>query len=131
MTDFEQAKNALEQGTEQAKEILTDPQKFDQFLIDIENKLKEVPFGGDLLSKIPLMTAMIKSYVTKEYTVVSPKVIGLLASAFVYLLKSKDLIPDKMPLVGHIDDAAVFAAALKLSEPELNAFAAWREENKA
>ena len=46
-------------------------------------------------------------------------------SVYMDLLK-KDLIPDYIPIVGIADDLAVMGLALKLSEPELKAFAEWR-----
>jgi uncharacterized membrane protein YkvA (DUF1232 family) len=103
----------------------------DEILVDLEEKLKAVPDIGQTLSNLPLMIAMIKAWITKEYTVVSPKVIATLVAAVVYLLKKKDLISDNIPLIGIADDLAVLGLALKLSEPELNAFAEWRASRNA
>ena len=89
--------------------------------------MKEIPVAGDALSKVPLMVSMIRSYITKEYTAVSPKVIVTLLAAVIYLLKGKDLIPDNIPVVGYVDDLAVFAAAFLIDEPELAAYSQWRE----
>jgi len=36
------------------------------------------------------------------------------------------LINDRIPVIGIADDLAVLGLALKLSEPELKAFSAWR-----
>ena len=82
---------------------------------------------GSTLSDLPLMISMIKAWIKKEYTVVSPKVIACLVGAIIYLLKKKDLISDSIPVIGIVDDLAVMALALKLSEPELKAFAEWRD----
>ena len=45
---------------------------------------------------------------------------------FRYCYKQKDLISDKIPVIGIADDLAVLGLALKMSEPELKAFSAWR-----
>ncbi|MBR3334850.1 MAG: DUF1232 domain-containing protein, partial [Clostridia bacterium] len=50
-----------------------------------------------------------------------------LVGAIIYLIKKKDLISDSIPIVGIVDDIAVMGLALKLSEPELKAFAEWRD----
>ena len=94
----------------------------------LEEKIKEVPVAGDALSRVPLMISMIRSYITKEYTAISPKVIVSLVAAILYLLAGKDIIPDKVPVVGYVDDLAVFAAAFLVNEPELSAYSKWREE---
>ena len=120
------AKQILESGIEEAQEIIKEPSKIDDLLKKLEDKLKEVPMAGDLLSQLPLMVAMVKSYITKDYEVVSPKVIALLVSSFLYFVKKKDLIPDNIPIIGYADDIAVLMLALKLCEPELQAFSEWR-----
>ncbi len=123
----DQVKERLGRGTAEAEEIIGNPSKVDEILVQLEEKLKEVPKIGETLSDLPLMIAMIKAWVTKEYTVVSPKVIACLVGAIIYLLKKKDLISDSIPVIGIVDDLAVMALALKLSEPELKAFAEWRD----
>ncbi len=123
---MEQAQEVLEKGMDEAKEVIANPSKVDEILQMLEEKLKAVPVIGSTLSDLPLMIAMIKAWVKKEYTVVSPKVIACLVAAILYLVKKKDLISDSIPVVGHLDDLAVLGLALKLSEPELKAFSEWR-----
>ena len=122
----EQAQEWLKATTAEAQEVMESPSKVDDILMQLEEKLKEVPAIGNTLSDLPLMIAMVKAWVKKEYTEVSPKVIACLVGAFIYLIKRKDLIPDYIPVIGIADDLAVLGLALKLSEPELKAFAAWR-----
>ena len=126
-----QAKDLLEKGTAQAQELLQDPSQIKDLLAGLEEKVKEVPVIGETLSDIPVMAAMIKAYITKEYTEVSPKVVASLVAALIYLLKKGDLIPDSIPLLGLADDLAVMGLALKLCKPELDAFSAWRAANKS
>ena len=73
------------------------------------------------------MISMVKAWIKKEYTEVSPKVIACLVGAMIYLIKKKDLIRDTIPVIGIADDLAVLGLALKLSEPELKAYAEWRD----
>ena len=123
---LEQAQEVLNKGIEEAESVISSPSKVDEILMQLEEKLKAVPVIGSTLSDLPLMIAMIKAWIKKEYTVVSPKVIACLVGAIIYLIKKKDLISDSVPIVGHVDDLAVLGLALKLSEKELQAFAEWR-----
>ena len=125
--NMEQAKGLLENSTAQAERIMNDPSQVDDILIRLEEKLKEVPAIEETLSDLPLMVAMVKGYITKEYSRVSPKVIALLLGSFIYLVKKNDLISDKIPVLGIADDLAVLGLALKLSETELNDFSEWRK----
>ena len=125
--NMEQAQELLDRGTEEAQEIIQSPSRVDEILVQLEEKLKEVPAIGNTLASLPLMIAMVKAWIKKEYTEVSPKVIACLVGAMIYLIKKKDLIRDSIPVIGIVDDLAVMGLALKLSEPELKAFAEWRD----
>ena len=124
---LDRAQEVLDSEIVEAEEILRNPSKVDGILMQLEEKLKAVPVIGSTLSDLPLMIAMVKAWIKKDYTVVSPKVIACLVGAVLYLIKKKDLISDSIPIVGHVDDLAVMGLALKLSEPELKAFAEWRD----
>ena len=123
---MEQAQEVLNKGIKEAEEVVKNPSKVDEILIQLEEKLKGVPVIGSTLADLPLMIAMIKAWIKKEYTVVSPKVIACLVGAILYLIKKKDIINDSVPILGHLDDLAVLGLALKLSEKELQAFSEWR-----
>lgn len=125
--NMEQARELLDKGVEEAEEVIQNPSKVDEILLQLEAKLKEVPAIGSTLADLPLMISMVKAWIRKDYTEVSPKVIACLVGAVIYLLKKKDLISDSIPIVGIVDDIAVLGLALKLSEPELKAYAEWRD----
>ena len=129
--DLNKAKEILGQFTAQAEQLLGDPAGLEAILQKLEEKLKEVPTVGNALSRLPLCISLIRSYITKEYTVISPKVIVSLVCAVLYLLKGRDIIPDKMPVVGYADDIAVFAAVFMMNEQELDAYSQWREGGAA
>lgn len=122
----EQAQEWLNVSSAEAQEVIEVPSKVDEILMQLEAKLKEVPMIGNTLSDLPLTIAMVKAWVEKEYTEVSPKVIVCLVGAFIYLVKKVDLIPDYIPIVGIADDLAVLGLAMKICEPELKAFSEWR-----
>ena len=124
--DFDKAQILLDGETGEAQDAVRDPSRMDAILMQLEEKLKAVPAIGNTLADVPLMIAMIKAWIREEYTAVSPKVIVCLVASILYLLKRRDLIHDGIPVVGIADDLAVMALALKLSEPELKAFAQWR-----
>ena len=128
---MDQAKTLLESGMREAQELVKEPSKVDGLLIQLEQKLQEVPAIGQALSDIPLMISLIKSYITRQYTNVSPKVILAVLGSFIYLVKKKDIIPDNVPVVGIADDLGVLTLALQLTQNELNAYKAWRDGRAA
>ena len=116
----------LDKMTGEAKDFVNNPSRMDTLLVELEQKLKAVPAIGETMSELPVLVAMVKSWIKKEYQV-SPKVLAIIAGAFLYLVKKKDLIPDYIPVVGIADDVAVLTLALKFVQPELDAYRAWKE----
>jgi len=130
--DFDAAKQVIDNGVSQAQEVLSDPAKMDELLDSLKARLADLPSTvADAFSNVPTMVDMVKGYVSKEYADVSPKTVASLVAAFLYLVKGKDLIPDNIPLLGLVDDVAVITVALKINEPELEAFKQWKAQKSA
>lgn len=122
------ARGILDSGKEKAQGLINDPAQIDALIGQLQEKLKGLPGeAAKQFANVPLMASMVKSYVSQEYTEVSPKVVIALVSAFLYLVKSKDIIPDYIPVIGLADDLAVVAIALAVCKPELDAYAQWRD----
>ncbi|HAM15910.1 MAG TPA: hypothetical protein DCP91_08650 [Eggerthellaceae bacterium] len=122
------AKGVIGDNVQKAQAIIADPDQVDALLGQLHEKLRGLPNTiGTAFANVPVMAQMVKCYVTREYTEVSPKVIVSLVAAFLYFVKQKDLIPDNIPVVGLADDLAVATVAMAINEPELRAFEEWRE----
>lgn len=125
----EWAKGVINDNVQKAQSFIDDPEAINGLLEQLQEKLKGLPDTvGTAFSNVPVMAQMVKCYVTREYTEVSPKVIASLVGAFLYLVKRDDIISDSIPIVGLADDLAIAAVAMAINEPELKAFAAWQEQ---
>ena len=102
--------------------IIDNPEKVEEVLKQVGDKLATVPVIGNLFTELPDMISLVQSYITKEYTEVSPKVILAAVGSFIYLINRKDLIPDRIPVIGMLDDIAVVGLALEMVKPELKAY---------
>ena len=58
--NMDQAQELLNKGIGEAKDLVQDPSKVDDLLVQLEEKLKAVPAIGDTLADLPLMIAMVK-----------------------------------------------------------------------
>lgn len=128
--DENQAQNELKKGYKKAEILLHDENKLEIFLQKIENKLTIVPIVGNALSYIPVMISMIRSYVRKEYTEIPIGSIISMISALIYFVSPVDIIPDFLPVVGYLDDAAIVAACIKLVKSDIDDYKQWRKINK-
>ncbi len=74
-----------------------------------------------------LLLAMIKDYWGKRYRQVPFGTIGAIAFTLIYVLNPFDIVPDVLPIIGEIDDAAVFTACLMLIEGDLRKYKDWKD----
>ncbi|MBQ1482968.1 MAG: DUF1232 domain-containing protein [Erysipelotrichaceae bacterium] len=128
--DKNKIKELLDESSAKVESIMKDTAALENILQSAEAKLSQIPNVGQYAAKLPLMLSMIRSYIAKEYTEVSPKVVVSMVGALVYMLKGKDLISDKIPVIGVVDDLAVLGLALQINSKELEAYSAWRENGE-
>ena len=125
----QKAQEELKKGYEQAERLLNDQDKIERFLQRLEKKLKVIPIAGDRLANIPVMVSLIRSFTKKEYTDIPIGSIIAITSALIYFVSPIDIVPDSIPFLGYIDDAAVVAACWKLVESDVKEYVKWREDN--
>ena len=124
------AQEELEKGYKKAEKVLSNEKKLDKVLIRTEKKLNLLPVVGTSLAMIPSMISLVRSYTKKEYTEIPIGTIIAIISALLYFISPVDLIPDVIPVAGHLDDAAVVGACLALVKSDLDDYKEWRENNK-
>ena len=62
---LDKAKAFLDKGIAEAQELIKDPSAIDDILVQLENKLREVPAIGETLSDMPAMIGMIRARTMK------------------------------------------------------------------
>ncbi|MFO7720697.1 MAG: YkvA family protein [Gillisia sp.] len=77
-----------------------------------------------------VMFGMLKDYRKGIYTNVPWFTIAAIAFTFLYVLNPFDLIPDFIPVIGYIDDFAVFTFGLKFIESDLHKYLDWKLEEE-
>ena len=121
-------RDAVDSKKEQAEHITNDGDAFDKFLKNIEATLKKIPNVGNLLSDIPLLVSLVKSYVEGEYKEIPYNTIVAVVATLLYVISPIDLIPDIFPGVGFVDDAAAVAFCVKTLHDDLEKYKAWRDQ---
>ena len=85
------------------------------------DKLKE--FAQD----VKLFFCMLKDFFTKKYTDVPIGTIMSIAGTLLYVFLPVDVIPDFIPGIGYIDDAAMIALCIKMLKTDLDKYKIWKE----
>lgn len=119
----------LEQNKDEAEQLLHDRDKMEEFLGRLERKLSLIPVAGKYLSDIPVLISLVKAYIEKKYTDIPIGSIIAIVSALIYFLSPVDLIPDIIPGLGFVDDAAVIAFAYKFVHDDIAEYKTWRDAN--
>ncbi len=78
------------------------------------------------LDDIKVLFSIIKDYFKGEYRVIPFWIIAAIVVALLYVLNPIDLIPDYIPVLGYVDDAAVVALCLKMIGNDLEKYKVWK-----
>ena len=100
-------------------------------LINKENKVidRVKKYGPlvDYLEDVKTFYALIKDYINGEYTDVPWWTIAAIGAALAYIINPFDVIPDFIPVIGQIDDAAVLVLCLKMVKKDIEKYKEWKE----
>lgn len=121
--------NSLNENKEKAKAYLNDDEKMEKLFRDFEDKLKLIPKIGKRASDIAVLLSLVRAYIKKQYTDVSPSTIMLAVAGLIYVVTPVDLIPDYILGPGLLDDAAVIGIVLQAIQMDLNKYKKWQVAN--
>ena len=121
---------SFDQSKKKAKKILNDKDKMDLFLERLEKKLSLIPVAGGMLAEIPVLISLVKAFIEKRYANVPIGTVIAIVGALLYFLSPIDLVPDLLPAIGLVDDAAVIALALKLVHDDVKEYQSWKKKNE-
>src|SRR5215813_6226293 len=109
---MEQPTNAEEKFVKEGGEKMTDKdvEKVATHSEDIEKKFASRGPLKRFIEDAKLLIAMVKDFWNKSYRQVPYGTIGAIVFTLIYILNPFDLVPDVLPIIGEVDDAAVFAA---------------------
>ena len=118
---------AFRRATADAEDYAGDPKRLRNLAEDAVGKINTIPRGpfGETWPYLLAMVRVIRDYQRGEYRdLAAPKLLIIIA-AIIYFVSPFDVIPDWIPVLGHIDDAFVVALALKSVRSDLDTFMAW------
>ncbi len=118
-----QAKEQVEKGASKVTD--GDFEKVVERADEIEKKATKGPLGR-FIKDVKLMISLVKDYWNGSYKEIPWWAIAAIVAALVYVLSPIDLIPDVIPVIGLVDDAAVVGACLLMVEQQLAEYETWK-----
>jgi uncharacterized membrane protein YkvA (DUF1232 family) len=74
-----------------------------------------------------VLTSLVRDWRAGKYRQALYGTIAAVVFALLYVFNPLDLVPDVLPFIGAVDDAAVVGACLMLIEQDLNKYRSWKE----
>lgn len=121
----EQAREELSRRTEEFEkdDVERVIDKEEKILHKFESKGKLKRYMDDAM----LLFSLVKDYASGEYREIPFNIVAAAGAALLYVISPIDLIPDFIPIVGYLDDAAVVAFCLNLMEKDLITYKIWKD----
>jgi uncharacterized membrane protein YkvA (DUF1232 family) len=115
----------LEQATEKAGEYVQSKGKVARLILAAFRKAKQ---NYEVLlapwESFQILLRMVRNWLGGRYAPPMPTIVSAIA-ALVYFVDPFDLIPDSLPVLGLLDDAAVITAVVRLNLSEISRFRMW------
>jgi uncharacterized membrane protein YkvA (DUF1232 family) len=110
-----------------AETLAQDPKRLRRLIEDAVGKIATIPRGpfAETWPYLMAMIRLIRDYDRAEYRDISETNLQIIIAAILYFVSPFDVIPDWVPVLGHIDDAFVISLALKSVRLDLDTFMAW------
>ena len=121
------AKELFEGKRREAEKMASHPDQVEHLLKRLEGKLRSVPKLGGTLVYVPQLGMLINSWIRGDYKEVPIGSIVAALCALIYFVSPIDLIPDVIPGIGHLDDAAVVGFVLHMIKSDLDEYMEWRQ----
>ena len=119
----------LSRYIEEANKLLGDNEKLNEFLSELDKKMKGMENVIAALKDVPVLVSLTKDFVRGEYTTIPVRSVASVIGALLYWINPFDLIPDAIPVIGPLDDVLVFSLAIRMIHADLEAYKQWKEEN--
>jgi len=118
---------AFQKAASKAESYLGEPKKLRRLFEEAIEKINDIPRGpfADTWPYLMAMIRLIRAYYREEYRDMSRQNLLIVVAAIIYFVSPFDVIPDWVPVLGHIDDAFVVALALRSARADLDTFMAW------
>jgi uncharacterized membrane protein YkvA (DUF1232 family) len=119
--------SAFRRAAIDAEAYAREPERLRQLVTDAIGKISIIPRGpfADTWGYLMAMIRLLRDYHRAEYRDISEANLQIIIAAILYFVSPFDVIPDWVPVLGHIDDAFVVSLALKSVRMDLDTFMAW------
>jgi uncharacterized membrane protein YkvA (DUF1232 family) len=109
-----------------ARKMLDDPEALQRMAAESDRSgaSRSGPFAA-VMDDFRALVRLVVAYARGNYRDIPPDSLAVVVGGLLYVVSPLDLIPDVLPGIGFLDDAAVIGWVIKSVRDELDAFRAW------
>lgn len=114
---------------ERAERIARHPRRVRKVVREAYDKMaKHGDEIGQIRADLPVLLRLVRAWIGGDYRRIPLKAIVLVLAAALYFVNPLDLIPDFLPIIGYLDDAAVIGYVLRTLHDEVERFRDWETD---
>ena len=128
----EKLDDQLDKNKVKAEKLLKNKEKTEKVLKKAKwlcEMLANIPFVGKLFDGISNMCDLISDYNKGLYKNIPLATIVSILAAILYMVCPVDLLPDALPLIGVLDDAAILYGVSMAAKNDIEAYNKWKNAN--
>ena len=124
----EQARRGLRRFMKRAEREAKEPGRLRKLAGVANEKMREHGEQiGEIREDLPVLLRVIRAYARGDYRKLPWRTVVTIVAGILYFVSPIDLIPDFIPVIGYVDDAAVISLVLRGVRGDLEAFETWEE----
>ena len=82
---------------------------------------------GEIRDDLPVLLRVVRAYARGDYRRLPWRTLVTIVAGILYFVAPVDMIPDFIPVIGYVDDAAVIALVLRGVRSDLERFEVWEK----
>ena len=119
-------RSSIDSARQRAEEYSNDQSRVRTLLSGAERKAeRDRNRLGEAWETLGTLVRLLRAWARGRYNVVPWRTLIFALAGIIYFLDPLDLIPDPIPVIGNVDDAAVMAFVLRAIRKDLERFLAW------
>lgn len=122
--------NTFKKAQNTAQEYINNPRKMEDLFDEASKKAHEKQGQLNVVwVQLQACFRLIKAYAKGQYRKIPWRSLAMIIASVLYFVWLVDLVPDIIPFLGYLDDAALLGWTIKTFKSDIDEFIEWESSN--
>ena len=129
---IEEMHHGFKRSKKEAEDIINDKKETEKILNESMKaafKLRSGPLA-QVWEDLQLLFSLLKDWISKDYREIPLGSVIIILGCLIYLVNPIDIVPDIIPVLGHIDDVFIIGLVLSQVHADLQDYKKWKEKRE-